>query len=271
MTLVNHLLWVVMAAYMLSWFLYFLNFELQRDFYFASAKGILAGSLFLHLLLWMCMMSREVWPVAQRVEAGLPLVILFLSFVMESKYRARFLMMFSLPIALLISLLFLLHSNGDSTASAWSRNIWFWAHVGFLLTALAGLVTAVSSAWMYLWQSSLLKSHHPGAALLKLPSLGTLDKIHFRALVGGVVFFSLGILSGLFWASDLRELGAIWRDPKVILSFLTCLLYWGIVALRLSALGRGQKIAMGTLIVFVLLFGTYLSSYYVPSTFHKGL
>ncbi|MGH7198010.1 MAG: hypothetical protein ACREH5_04625, partial [Candidatus Omnitrophota bacterium] len=78
------------------------------------------------------------------------------------------------------------------------------------------------------------------------------------------------ILSGLAWATEMRELGSVLKDPKVALSFLTCLLYWVILAFRLSALRRGQKIAVGTLLVFALLFVTLLSSTYAPSEFHKG-
>ena len=151
------------------------------------------------------------------------------------------------------------------------KDAWFWIHIGLLSAGLAGLAASVSSAVLYLWQSSQLKSRHPGVVFLKLPSLDMLDKAHVRTLVAGVILFSLGILSGFFWATDLRELGGIWRDPKVWLSFLTCFLFWGIVSLRLSSLRRGQKIALGTLLAFVLLFVTFMSSYYAPSAFHRGL
>ena len=183
----------------------------------------------------------------------------------------RFVTLFSLPIVLSFALWALWEARGVSGNAVWTRGAWFWTHIGFLIVALSGLLMAVISALLYLWQSSQLKSKKPGAALYKLPALDTLETIHFRALTAGVAFFSLGILSGFFWASDLREMGSLWRDPKVGLSFLTCFLYWVIVSLRLSSLRRGQKIAAGTLIVFVLLFFTFMSSYYAPSAFHRWL
>ena len=176
-----------------------------------------------------------------------------------------------LPLVLLFSLWALWEAGAATGNAVWSKDAWFWTHVGFLVVALSGLLMAVLSALFYLWQSSRLKAKKLGSALNKLPALDMLEKIHFRALAFGVVFFSLGILSGLFWASDLRELGNILRDPKVILSFLTCVLYWVVMSVRLSSLRRGQKIAAGTLIVFVLLFATFVSSYYMPSVFHRGL
>ena len=43
-----------------------------------------------------------------------------------------------------------------------------------------------------------------------------------------------------------------------------------VLSLRFSALRRGKKIAVGTVLVFVLLVGTLMSSYYAPSVFHRG-
>jgi ABC-type uncharacterized transport system permease subunit len=97
-----------------------------------------------------------------------------------------------------------------------------------------------------------------------------LDRLHFRSLSAGVVLFSLGILSGFLWAKQSREVGELIQDPKVLLSFLTCLLYWMVLGFRMSHVRRGKKIAAGTALVFVLLFVTILSSYYAPTMFHKG-
>ena len=183
----------------------------------------------------------------------------------------RFVALCSLPVVSSFALWALWQARGASGDAVWVKDAWFWTHVGFLCAALSGLVMAVLSALLYLWQSHQLKSKHPGKAFFRLPALDTLEKVHFRMLAGGVIFFSLGILSGFFWASDLREMRTLWHDPKVTLSFLTCALYWVILSLRMSALKRGQKIAAGTLVVFALLFVTFLSSYYAPSSFHRGL
>jgi len=154
--------------------------------------------------------------------------------------------------------------------TAASSSAWLWSHLGLLLIGLAGLASAVLSAGLYLWQSSQLKSKHPGASFMSLPSLDALDRAHFRALIAGLIFFTLGLLAGLVWAGDLRELGALWRDPRAILSMVTCLLFWVIVSVRLSTLRRGQKMAVSTVIAFVLLSLAVASSHVVPGTFHGG-
>lgn len=150
-------------------------------------------------------------------------------------------------------------------------NGWLWLHMSLIFTGIAALVLAMISAVLYLTQSRELKSKHPGGISTTLPSLERLDLFHFKALTVGVVLFTLGILSGFFWATDMRRIGDIWKDSKVLLSVFTCLMYWAVLSIRAGQLRRGQKIAIGTLLIFVLLVATWMSSLYAPSAFHKGL
>ena len=148
---------------------------------------------------------------------------------------------------------------------------WFvWTHLGLVIAGLVGLAGAVLSAALYLWQSAQLKSKHPGPSFMRLPSLEKLDRVHVRSLILGVGLFSLGLFAGVVWAGDLRELSELRHDPRAVLSLVTCLLLWVIVSLRLSTLQRGQKIAAGTLIAFVLLSLAIVSPHVVPGAFHGG-
>jgi len=264
------LFWTVFAGYFVSWVLTFAHFESEKEVYFYLGRRLLTLNLFFHAGLLIALLSRGSGSMALVFEFSVPFIVVLLSFFMEWRYRAKFLILFSLPIVLLMSLL-VAGQASHTLERAWDRGAWLWVHFGFILAGLAGFVAAVSSAIMYLWQASQLKSKHPGQNFLKLPSLDTLDKIHFRSLSWGVILFSLGILTGVIWASGLRELGSLFRDPKVILSFVTCFMYWVIVSLRGSSLRRGHKIAAGTLVVFLLVFLTMASSYVAPSVFHRGL
>ena len=147
---------------------------------------------------------------------------------------------------------------------------WLWTHLSLVLLGVGGLVAAVLSAGLYLWQSFQLKSKHPGASFMSLPSLDALDRAHFRTLTAGIILFTLGLLTGLIWAGDLRELNKLWLDPRAILSLVTCLFFWAIVSVRLSTLRRGQKIAVSTVIAFTLLSLAIVSSHIVPGAFHGG-
>ncbi len=151
------------------------------------------------------------------------------------------------------------------------HSLWFILHLVFIFSGLLAFVVTLLTAVMYLLQSAQLKSKNPGALSLKLPSLDALDQRHLRSLTIGVVLFSLGILSGLHRATDLRDAGHILYDLRVILSFLACLAYWVIFGLRYTSIQRGKKIALGTLLVFLLLFMSVTSSFIAPTAFHRGL
>lgn len=148
------------------------------------------------------------------------------------------------------------------------ENVWLWTHLGLVIAGIAGIAGAVVCAALYLWQSFQLKSKHPDASFMRLPSLDALDRMHFRSLIGGVLLFTLGLLAGVVWAGDLRELGELRRDPRAVLSLVACFLFWVIVSVRLSILRRGQKIALSTLIAFLLLSMAVVSSHIVPGAFH---
>lgn len=255
---------IVFAGYAASFVAYFTNFELQDSRLSVWGGRFAASSLAMHFALLAALaISGNAELLVRNWQYGLSFVVLAASFVIERRYGARYLMLFSLPIVLALSLLALVIARGRG-AEFVPRDAWLWLHTGFLWSGLAGLVTAVSCALMYLIQSAQLKSRHPGRSLSKLPSLRTLDQIHFISLGWGVVLFSLGILCGVLWASDLDGLSAAIRDPKVILSFLTCFMYWLVLWFRFSSWRRGQKIAAGTVLVFVLVVLTLFSSHAMP-------
>ncbi|MBI4433100.1 MAG: cytochrome c biogenesis protein CcsA [Candidatus Omnitrophica bacterium] len=136
-----------------------------------------------------------------------------------------------------------------------------WLHTGLIWSAVLAMMLAAMSAGLYLVQSSQLKSKHPGKILLTLPSLDRLDRIHIQSLTTGFVLFLAGILSGLFWAERKESLNEVLKDPRAILSLLTCALYGVVLAFRASALSRGQKIAAGTVLIFFLLLASVFISH----------
>lgn len=260
----------VFSSYLASLFLYFADFESQRDHFYRAARFAAGFGLALHaIFLLFFFTTGDAFASPILTEATASFLVILVSFWLERAYRARFLMLFSLPVALFLCMIGIVHVK-PALAGNEPRGWWLWLHSGLMLSGFAGLVAAVSSAAMYLLQSAQLKSKHLGRVFLELPSLDTLDKIHFLSLSWGVILFSLGILSGVVWASDLNALGELFHDPKVLMSLAACLFYGVILSFRLSALRRGQKIAASTVLLFALLLGTLFTSYVAPSTFHRG-
>ncbi|MCG3176071.1 MAG: hypothetical protein MOGMAGMI_01010 [Candidatus Omnitrophica bacterium] len=256
---------VVIFGYVFSFALYFINFELRNESLTAASRRTVELTLLAHL-------SSLVYLIGSTGGIGgsslahhvIPILIVGLCYFMERGWGGRNLLLFALPITVLFCLLAVFSSQPPLAGGR--SGPWFLLHAGFMFGGFAGLLAAVSSALMYLVQSAQLKSKHLGRAFLRLPSLGALDRLHSRALLIGVACFSAGILCGLLWARHLngsREV--LMRDPKIILSFFTYALYGLILALRLSNVRRGHKIALGTVIAFAALTATFVSSHPAPA------
>ena len=270
----NHSLFLmIFAGYFISFILYFMNFELQKESLYIWARGVVFFSLWGHFLFLLSAFLRighfAVGNLSETIEM-VSFLILFVSFAMEMLGKAKFLMLFSLPIVLIFCLFAILLAEQKNVAFSTPGSGWLWFHTSFILAGFSSLIIAVASAIMYLLQSSQIKSKHLGKVFLKFPSLNTLDRLHFASLAWGVILFSLGMLTGVFWAKTTKEFHQILKDPTVVLSFLTCFMYWVILSFRFSSLRRGQKIAVSTVLVFVLLFLTVITSNYAPTGFHRG-
>ena len=143
-------------------------------------------------------------------------------------------------------------------------------HIVLLVTGLVGLLFSVAAACVYLIESRQLKTKRVGSGLfLKLPSLEALDRRHYASLFFGVILFSFGVFIGFFSTSDSASLHKVLKEPQSLLVILVCLLYWVVLGARITTLRRGQKIAIGTLLVFLLLVLTVAGSGGLAG-FHKG-
>ena len=264
---------LVFAGYFLSFVLYFMSFELQKESISHWARRIVSLSLLTHLVFLLTASFKAGHFAVNNLSEYIQMVsflILCVSFVVETRTNVKFLMLFSLPIVLIFCLFGILLAEQKAVMISAQRSGWLWLHTGFILAGFSSLIIAVSSALMYLLQSSQLKSKHLGKVFLKLPSLNTLDQLHFVTLAWGVILFSLGMLIGLLWARTTQEFKEILKDPTVLLSSVTCLMYWVVLSFRFSAIRRGHKIAAGTVLVFALLFLTLMTSNYAPTGFHRG-
>ncbi|HUH14808.1 MAG TPA: cytochrome c biogenesis protein CcsA [Gaiellaceae bacterium] len=66
-------------------------------------------------------------------------------------------------------------------------------HAALMLAGFAGLTLAAGMAALYLWQERRLKRHDRGVLKVRVPALGTLDRLAARTVVGSLVLLTLGI------------------------------------------------------------------------------
>jgi len=93
---------LIFCGYFVSFILYFMNFESRSETHYDWAARAALFSIFFQLVFILAIFMRtRFFPVTNLSEYYIEIVsfiILTVSFVMESRYKVRYLMLFSLPI-----------------------------------------------------------------------------------------------------------------------------------------------------------------------------
>lgn len=169
--------------------------------------------------------------------ASFCMTVAFLAVYARFKYES--LAVFAFPLVFLLALAGTL----GGAAPAVSQPVppwWISIHVGLFLLGYAGLFLTCVAGVMYLIQERELKSKRPRAFYYRLPPLGKLDEIGYRALAGAFVFVTLGLIAASVWA--FAKWGPSWVvDPTIALAFLTWGILFGMVLSRLAAGWRGRR------------------------------
>ncbi len=176
---------------------------------------------------------------------GFLIALLFL--IAWRRYQFDTLAVFVFPLVFVLTLVGELGSPVAAWNSEGFRGAWLLVlHVVLVLTGYAALLLTAVVSVMYLIRERQIKGKRPGAGASRLPPLNSLDELMARALSIGFVFITLAVVAGSTWGSI--EMGARWvRDPRIVISLVTWLLYLVIVFLRVSAGWRGRRAAIALL------------------------
>jgi cytochrome c-type biogenesis protein CcsB len=188
-------------------------------------------------------LAQNRFPVANFQEAvsALALVIAIVFFAVYWRYRLEALGVFMFPLVFMLTLAAVL-STDTPNGGPILRSFWLPLHAGMFLLGDTLFFLTFVTALMYLLEERELKSKKPRAFYYRLPPLAVLDEISQKTLAWGFPLVTVGISIGAFFAS--RNMGRDWAlDPKIAWSFVTWLIYLGLVFSRWTAGWRGRKAA----------------------------
>jgi len=141
---------------------------------------------------------------------------------------------------------------------------WIWVHI---IGASAGFGSVLMAAGIGLVY--LLKEKYSGGIYDKLPEPQALDNLSYRYVAGGFIMYGLMIVSGAFWANQVK--GSYWNwDPVEVWSLVSWLIYGIYLHLRITFGWRGRKLAWYALIALVVMIVSYWGIPFSVETFHKG-
>ena len=270
-----------------AYVLYLLSLAIYLTSFFKKRAGLLDWS---YVLVIIGFLIHSFSLVLRATEAGrIPVVGLFesISFftwsiilfwiALNLRYQTSVLGFFILPVVLLLILpTFFVTKEIKPTETILQRNYWlgihttfvFWAYAGFTLAFIGGL------AYLILEEDLKLKgvSKPAGHSIFhSLPSLDTLDTVNYCALALGLTFLSGGIITGALGLKAVRGTYWLWTDPKLIWSLLCWLVYFFLLFLRAFYFWRGRKVAILSLIGFVVIIFSFFGVNFIFRTFHAFL
>jgi len=141
---------------------------------------------------------------------------------------------------------------------------WIWVHIIGAATGFGSVLIAAGMSLMY-----LLKERNSGGIYDKLPELQVLDNLGYRFVAGGFILYGLMIVSGAFWANQVK--GSYWNwDPVEVWSLISWLIYGIYLHLRITFGWRGKKLAWYALIALMAMIVSYWGIPFTVETFHSG-
>jgi cytochrome c-type biogenesis protein CcsB len=198
-------------------------------------------------------------PITSFFEAagflGMGIVLVFL--IMELRFKIAALGAFMLPLVSVLMIPAFVLPGDIRELNPLLKSGWLGVHTSLAVLGDAAFAFACIVSIMYLVQERQLKTKKRGIFFHRLPSLDIMDTLSYRALTFGWPLFTLGMITGAFWAN--RAWGAYWSwDLKETWSLITWVLY--LILLHLRTMGwRGRKMAVLTIVGFVFV----LISFYV--------
>ena len=138
-------------------------------------------------------------------------------------------------------------------------------HTGLALASYAAFLLACVSAVAYLLQERKLKAKDPRLVQQLAPSLEALDRLNYMAVVVGFVLFTAGAGLGLRLA--IRTWDGLW-DVKLLSAGATWVLYAVLVWVRATSTLRGRRVALLSVLGFLLVVSLFVGVNFVLPSRH---
>lgn len=188
--------------------------------------------------------------------------------VIQARFKLRVLGSFVAPFAAFLMIISSVMPWKGGPVNPLYKSLWLTVHVATIFIGDALLAIAFLAAIMYLVQEHQIKQKRLGSMYSRLPSLATLDRINYHAIVYGFPFLTAGMITGSIYAQ--YALGTYWRwDPKEVWSLISWLFYAILLHERLAAGWQGRRAAILSIICFLILIFTFVGVSLLMGGYHS--
>jgi ABC-type transport system involved in cytochrome c biogenesis permease subunit len=229
-----------------------------------GAAGLLAHTLFLVNAFFL---AGQGPPLSSLLGSTLFLAWILAVFYLYGSihHRRQAWAVFVLPVVLILVGLAMAFPLGreEATGPDWfqGKRLWTLAHVVLVVLAAAGVCVGCIASIMYLVQARRLRDKVPPQQGLRLLNLERLEEMNRRAITLAFPLLTAGLLIGLFQVVPLLSRAPVWSDPRVLGAGVLWLVFAILLYLRYGAHLRGRRVALLTIVAFVLLLFTLVASH----------
>ena len=234
--------------------------ELERFSRICLALGILCS---LGVIIWHAI-TRGSWiPMEDNFDAFLWLATLLALFVLYVQRRRPLggLDWFVMPIVVI--LLIAAAFAGDRIYHKYLTNTWFWVHRVTAYGAVIAFAIAAAAGAMYVITSRRLRSKAPVNPLFG--SLERLEHLTMTAVTLGFALLTISVIMGLVNHFARKEPVSLWH---IVLPLGVWFVYALIVHAPINPSIRGRKVAVLSVLGFVLMLGVVVTLSLMPGGAH---
>lgn len=261
--------WVAVSLYGLSAFSYIFGMIAKQDKLFSFGFITAVAGFFPHVAViamrWSATGISPFISISESLILGVFMtLLLFLIFQISTK-KVRPLGVLVMPVAfVLMGWAGTLAKEVSASLAPALQSAWLWVHIVGASGGFAAVLIAAGLGLLY-----LLKEKKDGGIYEKLPDLPSLDILSYRFVTGGFILYSFMMVSGCFWANQVK--GTYWNwDPVEVWSLVSWLTYGIYLHLRITFGWRGRKAAWYALIALFAMIISYWGIPFTAETFHSG-
>lgn len=161
------------------------------------------------------------------------------------------------PIIAFVLLVVLIMGVAPSGEELEFRGVWFALHVVMAFIAYAAMAVAFAASILYLMQFRELKHKRFGRIFRFVPSLETLDRTAYRALLIGFPALTLALALGWAWTIRFRHSLSM-NDPKVMWAVFTWVAFTIALLSRRGRVDVERRAARVTVTAFAAIVAVYV-------------
>lgn len=261
--------WIAVALYGVSTFSYIFGLIAKQEKLFTIGLFTALAGFVPHVtviaLRWSATGISPFISISESIMLGVFMSMMIFLVLQFSPKKIKPLGVLVMPIAfVLMGWAGTLMKEVASTLPPALQSGWIWVHIVGASAGFASVLIAAGLGLIY-----LLKEKNSGGIYEKLPDIKSIDMLSYRFISGGFILFSLMMVSGCFWANQVK--GTYWGwDPVEVWSLISWLVYGIYLHLRITFGWRGRKLAWYALLALIAMIVSYWGIPFSMETFHTG-